>query len=133
MRHLLLVVLSLGITLTAFAVAATSTPVTGTSLTAAVLPFEEPLRIDLEQREIPFGYQRVAIHVESPKQAQALWLKATGSMKGYSLENANKLTFVSRLGTAPCSCMQIDEFRAYYYGEIPNVIPDCRPLCPPGE
>jgi hypothetical protein len=131
MRHLLLFVLSLGITLTAFTVGATSTPVTGASVTAASeLPFEKPLRIDFEQREIPFGYQRVAIHVESSKQAQALWLRATGSMNGYSLENANKLTFVSRLGTAPCSCMLIDEFRAYYYGELPNVIPDCRPQCP---
>lgn len=131
MRHLLLVVLSLGITLTTFAVATTSTPVTATTVTAAsVLPFEEPLRIDFEQREIPFGYQRVAIQVASAKEAQALWLKATGSMNGYSLENANKLTFVSRLGTAPCSCMLLDEYHAYYYGEIPNVIPDCRPQCP---
>jgi hypothetical protein len=129
MRNLLLVVLSLGITLTAFGVATNSTP--GVSVMAATVPaFEEPLRIDFEPREIPLGYQRVAIHVTSPEQAKKLWLRATGSMKGYSLENANKLTFVSRLGMAPCACHLLDEFRLRYYGEIQNVIPDCRPECP---
>lgn len=131
MKNLLLVVLSLGITLTAFGVATTSTPVAGTSVTAAAVPaFEEPLRIDFEQREIPLGYQRVAIHVQSPEQAKALWLRATGSMNGYSLENANKLTFVSRMGTVPCACHLLDEFRLSYHGEIQNMIPDCRPDCP---
>ena len=128
MRNLALFVLSLGIALTAFGVATTST--TRTVTAASPPPFEMPLRIDFEPREIPLGYQRVAIHVTNPEQAKKLWLRATGSMTGYSLENANKLTFVSRLGVAPCSCMLLDEFHAYYYGELPNAIPDCRPQCP---
>jgi hypothetical protein len=128
MRNLLLVVLSLGITFTALGVATNSTPGVTTMASAAPV-FEEPLRIDFEPREIPLGYQRVAIHVTSPEQAKKLWLRAKGSMNGYSLENANKLTFVSRLGVVPCACHLLDEFRMKYYGEIQNVIPDCRPEC----
>ena len=106
-----------------------STAKDATTELSSVPVFEEPLRVELEQQEIPLGYERVVIHVTSPEKAKALWLRATGSMQNYSLENANKLTYVARVGTVPCGCHLLDEFRLVYYGKVKDSPPDCRDEC----
>jgi hypothetical protein len=73
---------------------------------AANVVVERALRVDADfTRPIPEGYRRVPIHVKSDAKAKSLWLQATGTLEGYTLEKAaQQLSFVARVGTAPCAC-----------------------------
>ncbi len=90
---------------------------------------EQPLRVDLDRSQtVPFGYERVTVHVQTPEKAKALWMRATGSMEGYSLEKANQITFVSRVGAPPCACY-LEGAPYVYYGRVKDAPPDCRDEC----
>lgn len=77
---------------------------TNACVNAPVL-IEPAMRIDLDaSKEVPEGYRRVSVHHTTDAKARALWLRAAGTMEGYSFEKANQITFIARNGTAPCGC-----------------------------
>jgi hypothetical protein len=75
------------------------------ALVNAPVLIEPALRIDLDaSKEVPEGYRRVSVHNNTDAKARELWLRAAGTMEGYSFEKANQITFIARNGTGPCAC-----------------------------
>lgn len=74
---------------------------------------------------VPAGYERVSVYSASDVKGKRLWLKTYGNLDGYSLEQANKITILTPIGTVPCDCIQTPEL-PYRYMPKPR---GCEDLC----